>query len=85
MVAFNNSNVDQPSYAQPLCGHSRGWYGMVDRGVVSILGADCPLGKQIVDVSLRCGYQVQALTQRKIGRSPHNDLHVPKSDCLPAS
>ncbi|TWU32208.1 NAD(P)H-binding protein [Novipirellula artificiosorum] len=84
MVTFNTLSVDQASYAQPFRGNFRGGDKMVDREVVSILGADCPIGKQIVDVSLRCGYQVQALTQGKIGRSPNEYLSVLKSDCFAA-
>ncbi|TWU03436.1 NAD(P)H-binding protein [Neorhodopirellula pilleata] len=76
MVAFNESNVGQPTGAQLFRGQSRGNFDLVDREVIGILGADCPLGEQIVAISLRCGYEVQALTQGELGSSPDKDLRV---------
>ena len=57
---------------------------MVNREVISIMGADCLLGEQIVAISLRCGCEVQALTQGELGRSLDKDLRVLASETFDA-
>lgn len=80
MVAFSNSNVDHLSHPSPFRGHFREGYEMVDREVVAILGADCPLGQKIAAISLNRGCEVQALTQGTLGCKPHQRLRVLASE-----
>ncbi len=81
MVAFTHSYPSDSSHflRQP---HptERGGFDMLDCEVISILGADCPIGRQIIEISLRCGYEVQALTQTALEPSPDKDLRVLQSE-----
>ncbi|TWU55864.1 hypothetical protein Poly59_21670 [Rubripirellula reticaptiva] len=80
MVAFSKSNSVRTPYAQPTGGASSGVHEPVDREIISVLGANCQLGHRIIEVSLRCGYQVQALTQSKLQHPADVDLRVLRSD-----
>ena len=84
MVAFRQASIDHPSPVKHFHGETRGARHMADCEVVSILGADCLLGKRIAAFALRYGYEVQALTTGEFGVKPNKNLRVLASDTFDA-